>query len=563
MLPNPLRTYTVSRRVASSTDMALPINLDSLFTGQPVEWERVEFKAGWNPLDVLQSISAFANDFHNLGGGYIILGVGEKGGRPLLPPKGLQPEQIDAIQHQLLELGNGSIRPAYHPLCVPHRIGGLTVLVIWVPGGQTRPYKARLSLAKGSNEWGYFIRRNSNTIRAKGADETELLGLAARVPFDDRVNQLASLDDLSRELIVEFLTEIRSDLAAGARTMPMRELASQMRISGGASEAPLPLNVGLLFFNPAPDRLFPCTQIDVVYFPDESGGDRFIEKTFRGPLHFMLREALAYIQRNYISETVIKRGDRAEASRVSNFPYAAVEEAVVNAVYHRSYEEREPIEVRVSPSEVAILSFPGPDRSISLEALRAGRAISRRYRNRRVGEFLKELRLTEGRATGIPKIIRAMRDNGSPSPLFETDDDRASLLVHLPVRLGARRSLTPQVTPQVTAQVEAVVLALCAEPRSAQEIRSELRLKDRKYFSSAYLQPLMGAGFLEPTIPEKPQSRLQRYRTTAAGMIRLSRAKGGASGGHPGVEQTTAVPPKSPPKSKAVNKGSKLRGKAK
>ena len=60
-----------------------------------------------------------------------------------------------------------------------------------------------------------------------------------------------------------------------------------------------------------------------------------------------------------------------------------------------------------------------------LTDLQAGRAVSRRYRNRRIGEFLKELDLTEGRATGIPKILKVMAANGSPSPLFETDDEHA------------------------------------------------------------------------------------------------------------------------------------------
>ena len=59
-----------------------------------------------------------------------------------------------------------------------------------------------------------------------------------------------------------------------------------------------------------------------------------------------------------------------------------------------------------------------------MEDLQSGRAISRRYRNRRVGEFLKELDLAEGRSTGIPKILRAMRNNGSLPPVFESDDDR-------------------------------------------------------------------------------------------------------------------------------------------
>jgi ATP-dependent DNA helicase RecG len=56
----------------------------------------------------------------------------------------------------------------------------------------------------------------------------------------------------------------------------------------------------------------------------------------------------------------------------------------------------------------------------------------RRYRNRRIGEFLKELDLTEGRCTGIPKIRAAMERNGSPPPRFSTDEGRTFFLVDLP-----------------------------------------------------------------------------------------------------------------------------------
>ncbi len=64
----------------------LPIPIDSLLHGKAVEWERLEFKEGWNPLSVLHTLCAFANDFHNLGGGYIALGVAEQDDRPSLPP---------------------------------------------------------------------------------------------------------------------------------------------------------------------------------------------------------------------------------------------------------------------------------------------------------------------------------------------------------------------------------------------------------------------------------------------------------------------------------------------
>ena len=69
--------------------MKLPININDLLTARTVEWERLEFKAGWNPKAVLHTICAFANDFHNLGGGYIIIGVNDDRGRPDLPPAGL------------------------------------------------------------------------------------------------------------------------------------------------------------------------------------------------------------------------------------------------------------------------------------------------------------------------------------------------------------------------------------------------------------------------------------------------------------------------------------------
>lgn len=166
-------------------------------------------------------------------------------------------------------------------------------------------------------------------------------------------------------------------------------------------------------------------------FPSGLGGNDIIEKTFKGPIHQQLRDALRYIQNMIITEKVIKYPDRAEADRFFNFPYAAVEEALSNAVYHRAYDEREPIEVRVENDRIEIVSFPGPDRSVTIEGLKSYRVSNRRYRNRRIGDFLKELHLTEGRNTGFKKILDALETNGSPKPEFETDEDRSYFITRL------------------------------------------------------------------------------------------------------------------------------------
>jgi ATP-dependent DNA helicase RecG len=102
-------------------------------------------------------------------------------------------------------------------------------------------------------------------------------------------------------------------------------------------------------------------------------------------------------------------------------------------VYHRGYDQREPVEVRVNPEVIEIVSYPGPDPSIRPADLKAKRIISRRYRNRRIGEFFKELEMTEGRGTGIPKIQAAMKPNGSPKARFKTDENRLWFVVELPI----------------------------------------------------------------------------------------------------------------------------------
>ena len=133
-----------------------------------------------------------------------------------------------------------------------------------------------------------------------------------------------------------------------------------MNVVGGPAEAALPKNVGLLFFNDHPERFFPATQIDVVWFPEGAGGNRFDEKTFAGPLACIARDALSHIQANHLKQTVVKHPDRAEAERFWNYPYTAIEKALINAVYHRSYDIREPIEVRITPEDLVVLSFPWP-----------------------------------------------------------------------------------------------------------------------------------------------------------------------------------------------------------
>ena len=81
--------------------MRLPINIEELLGGRAVEGDRIEYKTGWNPDAIYRSVCAFANDFDETGGGYIVVGVKEVNGRAVRPVIGIGPNQIEPIEKDM------------------------------------------------------------------------------------------------------------------------------------------------------------------------------------------------------------------------------------------------------------------------------------------------------------------------------------------------------------------------------------------------------------------------------------------------------------------------------
>ncbi len=235
-----------------------------------------------------------------------------------------------------------------------------------------------------------------------------------------------------------------------------------------------------------------------------------------------------------------------------------------------------PVEITIEPTHVDILSYAGPDRSISAEAIKAAKKLkARRYRNRRLGDFLKELDLTEGRATGIPSIQKALKENGSDSATIETDDDRTYFLMTIPCRQDmvntsglaivsdthqALDERLLQILGQTSVKVQAAVYqcnitnierllqilgqisvqvwdkskahvdkqwlvmvlidTICIlekEDVSAQQLSRILSFGDIKDLKRKILIPLINMGYVAMTNPDKPTSSKQKYTLTDKG----------------------------------------------
>ena len=472
--------------------MALPINIEDLLRKQKVEGNRIEFKTGWNPDTIYRSICAFANDFDNIGGGYIIVGVEEDNGVAKRPVNGIPASKIDSIHKEMVGFNN-KINPYYMPRTSVEEVDGKFILVIWVPAGVNRPYDVRENVSdKKNSKTQWYIRSGSSTIAAKGEVLDELREMANRTPFDDRGNPDISIDDISTILVFEHLKKVGSKLAKDFRNHTPEEILEKMDLYTGPAEKRMLKNVAAMMFCEKPEKFFPYTQVDIIIFPEgleQNPNNMFEIPKITGPVPFMIRSTLDYLRTNVIKERIIKLKDRAEAVKYFNYPYQALEEAVVNALYHRNYKEREPVEIRIEPSVISILSYSGPDRSISMDAIKRARSLkARRYRNRRLGDFLKELELSEGRATGIPTIQEELRRNGSTEARIETDEERSYFLIEIPCREGfemlsilssftAKPKTEPEIEPKTKTEPE-------TEPETEPKTKTEPKTEPEIELSS-------------------------------------------------------------------------------
>ncbi|MCD8197987.1 MAG: putative DNA binding domain-containing protein [Lachnospiraceae bacterium] len=418
--------------------MELEIGIEDLLRKSRVESSRIEFKAGWNPDDIYHSVcAAFANDYNNEGGGYILVGVEEKNGVAVRPVKGLPEYMLDDIQKEMIGYNN-VISPAYFPRLAPMEVDGKWVLVIIARTGQQRPYKAPDHVTgKKDKKYYYYIRYGTSSARANPEQERELIAMTDQTPFDCKANHKATFDDISPVLLEDHLRKTGSKLAKQVRERGVEAILEEMQLLEGPPELRYIQNVALMMFCEHPEKFFRYTYVQMTVFPEGSIKTPGLSEDYPniiGSVPQMIQATMERFRNLFIREKVIKVPNQMESLRIMNYPYQAIEEAVVNAFYHRDYMSNEPVTIEIEPDCINIMNFPGIDRSISNDTIAKGqRFVSRYYRNRRLGEFLKELDLSEGHSSGIPTIQDELKRNGSPRAEFFTDEDRRAMRIRIPI----------------------------------------------------------------------------------------------------------------------------------
>lgn len=202
---------------------------------------------------------------------------------------------------------------------------------------------------------------------------------------------------------------------------------------------------------------------------------------------------------------------KAVGGRISlpDYPERAIEEALVNALIHRDYLQLG-AEVHIDMYDDRVeISNPGGMLEGKPIQERNPRQVPSKTRNPIIADMFDRMNYMERRGSGFKKILDEYENQENYTeklkPLFYSDEGDFRLVMR-------NLNYTPQVTPQVTPQdIEHRILEFCIEPKSKKELCEYLGYKDRNHFTERYLKPLIESGLLHMTIPDKPNSKNQKY----------------------------------------------------
>ena len=176
----------------------------------------------------------------------------------------------------------------------------------------------------------------------------------------------------------------------------------------------------------------------------------------------------------------------------------ALREAAINAIVHNDYTSEVPPKFEFFDDRIEITSFGSLPQGMTEKEFFEGYSVPR---NKELMRVFRDLDLVEHLGSGVPRILRSY---GKECFKFTENFLRMTF------------PASQQVTQQVTQQVQALISVLNKEMNRL-EIQEMLNLSDRENFRTKYLKPALEHGFIEMTIPDKPNSRLQKYRLTILG----------------------------------------------
>ena len=457
------------------------------------ETYRIERTASITNMDKFQeAICAFSNDLPNSRKkGYLILGAEDNGSLSGLKVNDNLMKKVAGIR------SDGNILPLPMMSVEKFEFNEGDLLVVEVSPALLPPVRYR-----GRT----FIRIGPRRDIATESEERVLLEkrTSYMATFDAMPCFGTSLKDIDTSFIVqEYLPQIIDPEILIQDKRPLKEQLASIHLYDMVNDCPTNACI-ILFGRNASFFLHGC-YVQYVHFEGEDNGSEILnERQIRGSLYTVLPKLESFVKDAIVTARPVPISMLREQI-VFNYPELALRELLMNACMHRDYQSNMPIRIYQFSNRIEILNAGG----LYGEARPENFPTINDYRNPVIAEAMRGMKYVNMFNRGIQRVKNMLAENGNPEPYFDVSKITA---FEVTIRPSLSLNLVSD-GEKVTKSTEMMneVISFCQQPRSLTEIMKHLQLKHRNNTKSRYVDPLIEGGFIEMTIPDKPNSRNQKY----------------------------------------------------
>jgi predicted HTH transcriptional regulator len=392
------------------------------------ENERVEWKKNGDDKDIVKQIvktvSAFANDIGNVGGGYVVCGATEgkdEYGFPKVFYSGLTAEKVKEITGKVTrhcsELISPSISPLVRELDNPNDSSKRILVFTIIASPDAHIYR-------DGDKSAYYVRIGSETREARNGILTQLLIKKQKIEyFDKRINSGCSESDVDVLIFRDYMQDMGllspdkaledyfSDEAQIAEFVPT--LFGRISLDNTLR----PRNFTLLMFGKKTSisKNFPDAYTVLSIYKGKDRSEPTAERhLLTGTLIEQAKKSIELLN----AEAYVAFDKLSEKPNQVKYPIRALQEAVINAIVHRDYEISEPIRITVFTDRIEIRSPGALHWAVDKEKFVSGKA-SPKWRNQSFAYLFNKMQLAQSEGQGIPTILKTMKEEGCPDPIFE------------------------------------------------------------------------------------------------------------------------------------------------
>ncbi len=463
---------------------------------QAGEGTTLEFKENL-PASIARDLVAMANTI----GGKILLGVRDDG-----TVAGVK--DSNALRARIQDIARNCDPP------VKILVGPVgQVLVVHVRESEAKPVQC---------SDGFFWRQGATTQKLKREEIRDLFRDEGAIRFDlSLCPRFRYPQDFDREKFKAWLR--LSGITGRPRTEDVLVNIEAAERAGGKLRF---RNAGVLFFAKNVRHFFNHAYITCLLAKGTDKVHVLDRKDFDGGIVADIEDAMRFIERNTRTAWRIEALQR---ENIPEYPMKALREAITNAVMHRDwFIDGANVFVELYTDRIEVVSPGGLPKGMTLADL--GRKSVRR--NALLADLLHRIDFIEKAGTGVKRMRDEALEGGYPEPVWEANgfttaifrpnpDVRAAAAAGPGAQSGPSRD--PVGTQSGPSRDQVAILRKCREEQPLTVLMQVAGRSNRTKFRDRMLSPLLAAGLLEPTIPDKPRSSRQRYRLTDAGREYLAK----------------------------------------